>query len=105
MAGREFHIGYLAHIPRIHDESSGIGVGLYIVNELSNLVDHNSVGALPRAPLCPIDWPNSEFLLEKGHNFLNIFDIFGPLAQPEIGIPKLWKGLGAELSSRDQVGC
>jgi hypothetical protein len=55
MAWREVHLREFAHIPRRNKEPAGVGVVLYLVDEVGDLVDVRAVGAAPRAPLVTVD--------------------------------------------------
>ena len=51
MAWRQGHFVDVRHVPRTHEQSARVGIGLYLLYQLRDLVDATAVGTAPRAPL------------------------------------------------------
>jgi len=54
MAWRQGHFVDVRHVPRTHEQSSRVGIGLYLLYQLRDLVDAVAVGTAPRAPLLAV---------------------------------------------------
>ena len=55
VAGRQSHTVDLANVPSRNQQAARVGIGLYLLDELGDLVDMAAVGATPRAPLAAVD--------------------------------------------------
>ena len=55
MTRRQSHLIHLTHVPRRNQQSTRIGIGLDIMNQILNLVDVAAIGTTPATPLTAVD--------------------------------------------------
>src|SRR5262249_52633065 len=72
MTRRQCHLVQLAHVPRAHDEPSGIRVVLDIGYELTYLVDRAGIPRAPRPPLRSIGGAQIAVLIGPFVPYINV---------------------------------
>ena len=88
MAGHEFHLRQIGHIPGADNHPAAVGIVFDLVNNVLHLVYHHPAGAFPTAPLLAIHRPQvaigiGPFVLDADIMILQVFDIRIALQKPQ----------------------